>query len=527
VPPASGLVSAPVALKSPRAASATQQVVLAEDEVVNARGGQRLKFTNDVIEVTNKKRCCCRKKDHEIKYSDIQSTVVEWYCFSGALVIKTSDATHRFRFGKVKLMQAASALRRRREKPVGQQQDAVAQVRQLLAKYPRVGVSNTGLITKKKKSCCSCVSTALYTPWTSIVAVRMTRTCCKAKITITAKLDGDVQGTGKGFGKDTSETTICIKGRCCAKDDLYEPLTTIMSKNFSHMDELVGVKNKRGRIKATKAGLFLDSGKTCCGGFVKSFVPWGSMVAMMYRHRSCCKKAALMIQDRLQAPVNVGSLDFADFEEVRKIFSKTVAEGPRALGEADAPGRGLTLNQEGMHYKRKYCSMKQLFSPWAKIDGLTLNMGTCGCSGNIHLITEAGHDFKVFKSRNKDALWNKFDEIRKYKYGASDAGSNKLCFNQDEKDDRKTCVLTDQSLRLSLKKGKKIQEIDLERVIGARAAKRGKAIDVALNVGRGKKKCAILRIKIQGTEAGMLADDIRERSTKRKNDIKKITGLEA
>jgi len=527
VPPASGLVSAPVALKSPRAASATQQVVLAEDEVVNARGGQRLKFTNDVIEVTNKKRCCCRKKDHEIKYSDIQSTVVEWYCFSGALVIKTSDATHRFRFGKVKLMQAASALRRRREKPVGQQQDAVAQVRQLLAKYPRVGVSNTGLITKKKKSCCSCVSTALYTPWTSIVAVRMTRTCCKAKITITAKLDGDVQGTGKGFGKDTSETTICIKGRCCAKDDLYEPLTTIMSKNFSHMDELVGVKNKRGRIKATKAGLFLDSGKTCCGGFVKSFVPWGSMVAMMYRHRSCCKKAALMIQDRLQAPVNVGSLDFSDFEEVRKIFSKTVAEGPvRASGESDAPGRGLTLNQEGMHYKRKYCSMKQLFSPWAKIDGLTLNMGTCGCSGNIHLITEAGHDFKVFKTRNKDALWQKFDEIRKYKYGAS-AGGNKLCFNQDEKDDRKTCVLTDQSLRLSLKKGKKIQEIDLERVIGARAAKRGKAIDVALNVGRGKKKCAILRIKIQGTEAGMLADDIRERSTKRKNDIKKITGLEA
>jgi len=274
-------------LKSPRAASATQQVVPAEDEVVNARGGQRLKFTNDVIEVTNKKRCCCRKKDHEIKYSDIQSTVVEWYCFSGALVIKTSDATHRFRFGKVKLMQAASALRRRREKPVGQQQDAVAQVRQLLAKYPRVGVSNTGLITKQKKSCCSCVSTALYTPWTSIVAVRMTRTCCKAKITITAKLDGDVKGTGKGFGKDTSETTICIKGRCCAKDDLYEPLTTIMSKNFSHMDELVGVKNKRGHIKATKAGLFLDSGKTCCGGFVKSFVPWGSMVAMMYRHRSC------------------------------------------------------------------------------------------------------------------------------------------------------------------------------------------------------------------------------------------------
>merc|ERR1719240_72888 len=263
---------------SPRGSPVSAVATPVEDEIVNARGGQRLKFTTGVVEVIHKKRCCCRKKDYEIKYSDIQSTVVEWYCFSGALVIKASDATHKFRFGKVKLMQAASALRRRREKPVGQQQDAVAKVRSLLARYPRVGVSNTGLITKKKKSCCSCVSTAVYTPWTSIVAVRMTRTCCKKKITITAKIDEDVQGTAKDFGKDTSETTISIKGRCCGKDDLYEPLTAIMSQNFSHMEELVGVKNKRGHIKATKAGLFLDSGKTCCGGFVKSFIPWGSMV---------------------------------------------------------------------------------------------------------------------------------------------------------------------------------------------------------------------------------------------------------
>jgi len=253
------------------------------------------------------------------------------------------------------------------------------------------------------------------------------------------------------------------------------------------------------------------------------------MVALTYRHRGCCKKATFRIRDRLQAPVDVGSVSYTDFEEIRKVFSKAVAEGPLPGQSAEPVARGLTLNQEGMHSMRKKCCCRtrQLFSPWAKIDGLTVNMGSCGCSGTIHLITEAGHDFKVFKSRKRELLWQKFDEIYKWKYGAAGACGNKLCFNEDEKDSRKTCVLTDQSLKLCLKKGKTIQEVDLERIVGARAAKKGKnAIDVALNVGQANK-CAMLRINIVGTEAATLAEDICKRATKRKNAIKKLTGLEA
>jgi len=527
-------VSAPRAVTKPAPAAVetpAPQPEPAEDEVVNARAGQRLCFTNAMIEVTNKRRCCVRpKKDLSIKYSDIQNTTVEWYCFSGALVIKDSDGTHRFKFGKVRLMQAASALRRRMEKSVEKQKDDATKIRLLLDGHPDVGVSDTGLITKKKKTCCT--STATYVPWESIVAFRMKRSCLSGKITISAKTEQDVhEGTTKGFGKFTPQTTINIKTRKSTSEGLYRPFTTIMSSNFSHMEELAGmhIQNKKGHIKVTKAGMFLDSEISCFGGFVKSFLPWGSMVAMTYRHRSCCNSASFLIQDRLQAPVNVGNLDYKDFEDIRKTFSKTVAEETvSASGESDVPvPRGLTLNQEGMHTKTKYCSMKQLFSPWAKIDGLTVNIGSCGCSGSIHLITEAGHDFKVFKSRSKDLLWKKFDEIHKWKYGASGAGGNKLCFNQDEKDDRKTCVLTDQSLRLCSKKGKTIQEVDLERVIGARAAKKGKnAIDVAINVGRANK-CVVAHISIQGIEAVKLAADICQRSTKRKNDIKKMTGLEA
>jgi len=533
-PKTTALLASPLAVTKPAPAAvktAPQQPALAEDEVVLAREGQRLNFTKDVIEITNKKRCCVRaKKNHEIKYSDIQNTAVEWYCFSGALVIKESETTHRFKFGKVRLMQAASALRRRMEKSDGKQKDTVTKIKTLLDGYPDVGVTNTGLITKKKRACCSCVSTAAYIPWKSIVALRMTRTCCSGVITITAKTEEDVQAGGtKRFGKDTSETTINIKIHRSTSEGLYQPLTTIMSKNFSHMEELEGmhINNTNGHVKVTKAGMFLDSEISSCGAYVKSFLPWGSMVAMTYRNRGCCKKATFRLRDRLQAPVDVGSVSYADFEEVRKVFSKAVAEGPLP-GQAGEPvARGLTLNQEGMHAKKKRCCrMRQLFSPWAKIDGLTVNMGSCGCSGTIHLITEAGHDFTVFKSRKKELLWQKFDEIHKWKYGASGAGSNKLCFNEDQKDSRKTCVLTDQSLRLCSRKGKTIQEVDLERVIGARAAKKGKkAIDVALNVGQ--NKCAILHISVQGTEAAELAEAICKRSTKRKNEIKKLTGLEA
>jgi len=290
----------------------------------------------------------------------------------------------------------------------------------------------------------------------------------------------------------------------------------------------MSIQNTYGQVRVTKAGMFLDSKISSCGGFVKSFIPWRSMVSMTYRHRSCWNSASFLIEDRLQATVHVGSLDYKDFEDVRKVFVKTAAEDTVATSGQSAAGvpLGLTLNQEGMHSKSQCCSMKQLFSPWAKIDGLTLNIGTCGRSGSIHVITEAGHDLIVFKSRNEDSLWQKFDEIHKRKFGAFGTGSNKLCFNQDGKDSRKTCALTDQSLRLCSKKGKTIEVVDLERVIGARAAKNGeKAIDVALNVGR-HNKCVVVHISIQGTEAVKLAEEICKRSNKRKNDIKKMTGHE-
>lgn len=95
-----------------------------EDEVVDARKGRRLIFTEGMLKVTSRKRCCKRVQleEYEIKYSNIVNTVAEWYCFSGALVItERSNDKHTFVFGKSTLMRAASALRRRTEDAVGRQ----------------------------------------------------------------------------------------------------------------------------------------------------------------------------------------------------------------------------------------------------------------------------------------------------------------------------------------------------------------------------------------------------------------------
>jgi len=509
--------------------STVQQSALSNDEVVDARKGQRLIFTKEAIKVINTKRCCVRKKqDHEIKYSDMKHMSVEWYCFSGALVIKDYETTYRFVFGKVRLMQAASALRRKMETSSGRHRSVAAKVRQLLDGYPDVGVTDTGLITKKKKTCCT--STAAYIPWKAIVAIRMTRTCCSGTITVSARTEEEVHGEetkGLKFGTDISRTTINIKTHRATSEALYQPLTTIMSTNFSHTEELPGmhIQNTHGHVKATMAGMFLDSDISCCGEYVKTFMPWGSMVAMAYRHGTCCKSASLLIEDRLQTPMKVGTIVYKDFEEIRGTFSKTVAEISEPSEDPCMPNaRGLTLSKEGMQYVTKYCGKRQLFVPWSKIDGLMIRMGTCGCSGAIHLITEAGHDFTVLKSRNRALLWEKFDEVHQRKYGTQGSSSKDLCFNEDATNNRNTCVLTDQSLRLCLKKGKQVYEVDLERVVGAKKRRGKEGIDIALSVGR-DCKCLMLFVLVKNNLAAAVAEEIRTRSTQRKIELKKVTGL--
>merc|ERR1712007_218650 len=186
--------------------------------------------------------------------------------------------------------------------------------------------------------------------------------------------------------------------------------------------------------------------------------------------------------------------------------------------------RGLTLSREGIHHLTNYCGKQQLFVPWSKIDGLMMCVGTCGCSGAIHIITEAGHDFTVLKSRNRNLLWEKFDEVHGRKYGIQGSNSKDLCFNEDATDNRKTCVLTNQSLRLCLKQGKQIYEIDLDRVVGAKKRRGKDAIDIALSVGR-DSKCLMLFVLVKNNLAKAVAEEIRKRSTQRKMELKKVTGL--
>lgn len=175
------------------------------------------------------------------------------------------------------------------------------------------------------------------------------------------------------------------------------------------------------------------------------------------------------------------------------------------------------------------CGVQSLFIPWAKIDGLIMKISRSACCCSVlYLLTEAGQYFKAMTGRDVKLLWEKFDEIHAMKFGTPDPNARQTIFNNDENDSRKACVLTKQSLRLCLDKGRTIEEVDLERVVGVRNGLSGKKVlQVALSMGQ-TKKCTVLRVELGENEnAEQLSIAIRERAKQRKNNVKAQTGLVA
>merc|ERR1712007_231825 len=160
-------------------------------------------------------------------------------------------------------------------------------------------------------------------------------------ITLAATSNVDLAGngnpTGGNCGEDYTYNTFIIKTSKAVLEGLQKQLSLITCKDFLHMEELPGIhiRNKYGHAKATLAGMLLQS-QTGCGGLVKSFIPWGSMTMMAYKAPNCCSQGGLVIGDHLQMPVNVGPVSPEDFESVRSIFSKNVAEDGRRSAKSAA-----------------------------------------------------------------------------------------------------------------------------------------------------------------------------------------------
>jgi len=441
--------------------------------------------------------------------------------------------------GKMKLMKAASAMRKRMEQRVDSQTTLLAtRVQALLQDHPHVGASDSGLIKKTKETCCR--YSATYIPWTTVVSTTLTRNCLSGAITVAATSNVDLAGngnpTGGNCGEDYTYNTVIIKTSKAVSEGLQKQLSLITGKDFLHMEELPGIdiRNKYGHAKATLAGMLLQS-QTGCNGLVKSFIPWGSMTMMAYKAPNCCSQGGLVIGDHLQTPINVGPVSPKDFESVRSIFSQNVAEDGRRSEKSAAKSttpkkQALELKEDGIYETTMTkCGAQLLFIPWAKIGGLVMKIRRSVCFYSVlYLVTEAGQCFKVMEGRNTKLLWEKFDEIQALKFGTLDPDLEKTIFNSDDKDSCKACILTEQSLRMCLDEGRTIVEVDLDRVVGVRDSLFGmKILEVALRMGR-TNKCTVLRVELGEHENGeQLCIAIREHAKQRKNYVKSLTGLVA
>lgn len=295
------------------------------------------------------------------------------------------------------------------------------------------------------------------------------------------------------------------------------------------------IHNKACFAQVTKSGMFLQSKVGCCGGVTKAFIPWASMTSMTYQKQTCCKKSRFLISDRLLQPIDVGSVSFDDFEAVRNIFSQATAEEVghkmKLAGEAfqeDAEllkneDKGLNPKKDGIHRVMRNCgcAVTLSFIPWAKIDGLMLEQSSC-FGGALYLITEAGQFYKVVKSNQQKNLWKTYDELKLMKYGSDPGAMGSPTVFNEHKDERYSCVLTDQSVRLSLKNNAVVEEIDLDRVLGARCGKTGKRLEIAISMGA-RDACTILSVDLAPCEdAYPLIADLKLRARRRKEVIRSL-----
>jgi len=259
-----------------------------------------------------------------------------------------------------------------------------------------------------------------------------------------------------------------------------------------------------------------------CGKEAKIFTPWSNVISVAFKHPTCCRQSCIVIEDRSTKPILLKGVTSECFQDLKKAFSEKSREDVALKSKAvcdECVTKGLTVDTDGVYYEISRCCRRKIktFVAWSKLDGLRMEASAVGRT-TIDLITETGNTFRVAKTTNKKAL-AEFERLHTAKYGAK-VGANAKEFNQKG---RSSCNLTDQSLYLSLNKGKRVLEVDLDRVIGARRSRKTHTqLDVAISMG--KLSDLVTIPLVEGNNARELAKDIRERAGKRKQRLLREAG---
>jgi len=323
--------------------------------------------------------------------------------------------------------------------------------------------------------------------------------------------------------KDTAKIQVTEP----VSEALFSAIQIRMSRSFEEGDEVPGTQITTDfvRGKVTRAGIFatMFTGSGCFNLERKFFIPWSSVVSLKYRHATCLNKASLDIQNRSESLVHLKNVSFDSFQVLKEVFAEVTSEvaaeeGDQVPDVLVGGAKGLDIQSNGVHCNKGCCCCKvATFTPWARIDGLLFENTTVG--GKVSIVSEMGEVQQIARTTTNTA-WSIYDAVLKMKYASS--SDDALIFNP-VKDARRSCKLTDHSVKVSLHKGKLVKEVDLERVVGARRGQRSHTeLEIAVSLSKGET-FEVIKVPLNETEnARVLATAICEKVARRKEILSQM-----
>jgi len=319
----------------------------------------------------------------------------------------------------------------------------------------------------------------------------------------------DSDGDDIQFCNDKSRESFSIRGPATFSDIFFSIVQRRVAGDFANMGELPGPplhsKTISGRI--AMAGVFMTQ-YGCFGHEHKTFLPWRSVISLSHNfNRSRItnfNRSRIIIQNISRRPLVLNGISYEAYEVMKNAFSAATSD----KSAYTTPKNSSAEESAEWGSSSWSCSQKTTtFMPWSSLYGFEIvdNMGF----GKLFFISEIGDRYKAVRALSS-TVRRVYERLRDLKY--SDP-TDAMVFNKSA-DQRKCCIVTDESITLSLNKGRLIKQIDLKRVLGARRSRKcHKEIEIAIIWGQ-RNKMEIIKVPVADDEnARRIAEDIHQRAT--------------
>eukprot|EP00811_Abedinium_folium_P020416 NODE_2939_length_2118_cov_10.368157.p1 GENE.NODE_2939_length_2118_cov_10.368157~~NODE_2939_length_2118_cov_10.368157.p1 ORF type:complete len:530 (+),score=112.58 NODE_2939_length_2118_cov_10.368157:136-1725(+) len=514
------------------ATSSSEQTIVCLPDPVRLGRGRIMEFPEDALTISVKSIFSRTPVLTKHNWEDIEGVFVEWFCFTGKLIIKLNNGEdYSWKLWRSELIHAASAIHRgAKRKSQKKTQGSVetpgvdAKLRKLLLQDPNVGLSADGLMMKQRTSLFS--GHIILASWHSIVSAKLTRNHCGGRISINA-IDNhsemkkvvptrqvSVRATSGHnllhhedidrveFYDEQNRAVVEINTDPQNSDALFGNIQSVLCGGFDGtkpLTETLPICAKNIYATMLTAGLFAHMSSTCSCIESKVFVAWESIVCISYKAATCLKDSQLSIHDRSGSmPLVLRGVSEEEYESLKATYV--------ALS-GDAKGAELV----SVRYCRR--SMRD-FVLWQSVAAVCYEQ--VGMSARVLYLTSSGSCLQLpVPNGRRDNAWQIFLDANLKKYPSTESKTGRSFGLSDNK--KMGCFLTDQSLRLSLQKGAHVIELDLNFVIGAR---RGRCSHAELEVGvslRGTWPDNVITVSLDKSDnARVIAQDVNDRVAKLK-----------